>query len=56
MSPPPQPSGCLKANTCFMVYFYDEFCVILQVNLHYMVSQVGAMAVEDLTNLVFIPM
>ena len=51
---PPPPSH-LKATTCLITYFCDEICVILQVNLHYTVSQVGAMAVEDRTNPACIP-
>jgi hypothetical protein len=48
-------SGCSKVNTRFIASFCNEFCLILQVNLHCTVSQVGAMAVEGPTNLVFIP-
>jgi hypothetical protein len=39
----------------FLLYIYFIFYFFLQVNLQYMVSQVGAMAVEDQTNPVCIP-
>jgi hypothetical protein len=49
------PLSHLKVNTCLLAYFCDEIFVFLQVNLHYMVSQVGAKAVQDRTNPVCIP-